>query len=77
VVAAEKLPVVVVGDVTGRAAAMIGCHAENYDKPVAGSAHERGKRSDKACQAILQPARRAATNQVAHDEPKIEAARMN
>jgi hypothetical protein len=28
-------------------------------------------------QAILRPARLAATNQVAHDEPEIEAARMN
>ena len=42
-----------------------------------GSAHERGKRCDNGRQAILQPARRATTNQVAHDEPEIEAARMN
>src|SRR6202162_2664241 len=47
------------------------------EEPVVGSAHERGERSDNGRQAILQPARRAATNQVAHDEPEIEAASMN
>jgi len=41
-VTAEKSPVVVVGDVTGPAAALIGSHAENCDEPAAGSAHERG-----------------------------------
>jgi hypothetical protein len=58
--------VVMIGDGNRRATAMIGCHAES-DEPVARSAHEQGKRSDNG----------AATTRVAHDEPKIEAARMN
>jgi len=35
------------------------------------------KRGDDGRRAILQPARRAAADQVAHDEPEIEASRMN
>ena len=42
-----------------------------------GSAQEHQKLGDDDRQAILQAARRAAADQVAHDEPKIEAARMN
>src|ERR1700686_5790119 len=34
-------------------------------------------RSYDGCRAILQPARRAAADQVAHDEPEIEAPRMD
>ena len=47
------------------------------DQPASESAQEQGKRSDNGRRAILQPARRTATNQVAHDESEIEAARMN
>src|ERR1700685_1619421 len=47
------------------------------DQPALGSAQEHQERGYDGCRAILQPARRAATNQVAHDEPEIEAARMN
>ena len=68
---------VVVGDVTGARSGHDWLPCGNSDEPVAGSAHERGKRSDNGRQAILQPARRAAADQVAHDEPEIEAARMN
>ena len=77
VVAAEELPVVVRGDGNQRTAAMSGCHAENRDQPALGSAQEHQKRRDDGRRAILQPARRAAADQVAHDEPEIEAARMN
>jgi hypothetical protein len=49
----------------------------NRDQPALGSAQEQQKRSYDGCRAILQPARRAAADQVAHDEPEIEAARMN
>ena len=73
VVAAEELPVVVRGDGNQRTAAMSGCHAENRDQPALGSAQEHQKRRDDGRRAILQPARRAAADQVAHDEPEIEA----
>jgi hypothetical protein len=36
-------------------------------------AQEQQKRGDDGRRAILQPARRAAADQVAHDEPEIEA----
>src|SRR5580704_6645926 len=60
-----------------RTAAMSGCHAENRDRPALGSAQEHQERVYEGHRAILQPARRTASDQVAHDEPKIEAARMN
>src|SRR6202163_1456679 len=56
---------------------MSGWHAENRDQPALGSAQEHQKRGNDGCRAILQPARRAAADQVAHDEPEIEAPRMN
>ena len=59
------------------AAAMIGCHAEIVTSQRRVAPKSNGKRSDDGRRAILQPARRAAADQVAHDEPKIEAARMN
>src|SRR5271155_3927905 len=49
----------------------------NRDQPALGSAQEQQNRGYDGCRAILQPARRATTNQVAQDEPKIEAAGMN
>ena len=42
-----------------------------------GSAQEHQKLGDDDRQAILQAARRAAADQVAHDQPEIEAPRMN
>ena len=67
----------VIGDANQRTAAVSGSACGNRNEPAAGSADERGKRGDNGRQAILQPARRAAADQAAHDEPKIEAARMN
>jgi hypothetical protein len=48
----------------------------NRDQPASSSVQEHQKRGDEGRRAILQPARRAAADQV-HDEPEIEAARMN
>ena len=50
---------------------------KNHDQPASGSAQEHQKRGEDGCRAILQPARRTAAEQVAHDEPEIEAPRMN
>ena len=49
----------------------------NRDQPASSSAQEHHKRGDDDRWAILQPARRAAADQVAHDEPEIEAPRMD
>ena len=49
----------------------------NRGQPASGSAQEHQKRGYDGRQVILQPARRAAADQVAHDEPEIEAASMN
>src|SRR6202051_3246049 len=68
---------VVIGDGSQRTAAMSGRHAEIAANQRRGSAQEHQKRGHDSCRAILQPARRAAANQVAHDEPEIEAPRMN
>src|SRR5712691_5329261 len=46
-------------------------------EPTLGSAHEHQKRVDDDRRAALQTARRAETDQLTHDEPEIEAARMN
>ena len=57
---------------------MSGCHGvKSRPASVGERLEEQGKRSDNGRRAILQPARRTATNQVAHDEPEIEGARMN
>ena len=49
----------------------------NRDQPASGSAQQHQKRGDDGRRAVLQPARRAAADQVANDEPEIEAASMN
>ena len=53
----------------------VGCG--NREQPASGSAQEQQKRGHDGRRAILQPARRAAADQVAQDEPEIEAPRMN
>ena len=68
---------VVIGDGNQRTAAMSGCHAEIATSQRRGAPRSNRKRSDDGRRAILQPARRAAADQVAHDEPEIEAPRMN
>jgi hypothetical protein len=50
---------------------------KSRDQPASGSAQEHQKRGDHDRRAILEPARRAAADQVADDKPEIEAARMN
>ena len=50
---------------------------KNHDQPASGSAQEHQKRGEDGCLAILQPARRTAAEQVAHDEPEVEAPGMN
>jgi hypothetical protein len=69
--------VVVIGDGNQRIVATSGCQAEIAANQRRGCAQEHQKRGDESCRAILQPARRAAADQVAHDEPEIEAPRMN
>jgi len=49
----------------------------NRDQPALESAQEHQERGYDGCRAILQSARRAVADQVAHDEPEIEASRMN
>jgi hypothetical protein len=77
VVTAEELPVVVIGDRKQRTAAISGCHAEIATSHRRGAPRSTKSAVMKVAGAILQPARRAAADQVAHDEPEIEAARMN
>jgi hypothetical protein len=55
--------VVVIGDGNQRIAAMSGVPCGNRDQPASSSAQEHRKRGDDDRWAILQPARRAATNQ--------------
>src|ERR1700732_2126379 len=50
---------------------------EDCDQPASGSAQEQQKRGHDSRQAILQPARRADAEQVAHEQPEIEAPGMN
>ena len=56
---------------------MIGCHAEIVTSQWRVAPMSEESVAITVARAILQPARRAATNQVAHDEPEIEAASMN
>src|ERR1019366_5324862 len=49
----------------------------NRDQPASGGAQEHQKRGHDGRPAILQPARRADAEQVAHDKPEIKAPRMN
>src|SRR5580704_13595847 len=49
----------------------------NRDQPASGSAQEHQNRGYDGRQVNLKPARRAAADQVAHDEPEIEVASMN
>ena len=39
--------------------------------------HEHAPRRNERCEVALQPSRRADPDQVTHDEPEIEATRMN
>jgi hypothetical protein len=47
------------------------------DQPASESAQKQQPRGAGGHRAILQSARRAVTDQVAHDQPEVEASRMN
>ena len=49
----------------------------NRGEPTSDDAHEHPERRKNSGHAALQPARRADPDQMTHDEPEIEATRMN
>ena len=68
---------VAIGDGSQRATAMSGRHVRNRGQAASDCGQEHQKCGDDSCRAILQSARRAAAEQVAHNEPEVEAPGMN